>query len=249
MADVQRIEVDAEAADEARANRDAEKAEGKPKAEAAPATEKPEDVQPEKVEGEESKPEAEAKGDDESLEIKKTDTPAEVDFSAFAQEFSDTGNLSDESRAKVKEALPGVTDGLIDTYLNGLKAINDQATNDGFSLVGGQDQYAAMSQWAAKSLTDAELAEYNAAVTGNTTPDRRAMAVKGLFARFRAEGGAEPDLSHRGQGANVASGSLIRSRDEHMELIRDKRYRTSETFRNDVIARLARSIEAGVYQE
>ncbi|MGZ5389718.1 MAG: capsid assembly protein [Aeromicrobium sp.] len=214
---------------------------GKPETAAAPdnAPKAPD------ADGGENKPDAtEQKTDDKSAEDQAIEAAqaAGVDFDPYVQEFATTGDVKDESRMAIAEALAKVpafkgldTRDLVDKYVEGSKhtAVND--LNLITQAAGGDEQFAAMKAWASQpgNVPREQLEAYNRAVTSN---DRHAaiFAVESLKAKFEAANTVDPRRKLEGNGAptNVTQG--YSSTAEMTRDMADPRYATDEAYRNMV---------------
>ena len=108
----------------------------------------------------------------------------------------------------------GLPRDLVETYLQGVTPANAPATPDSSAgltdadvaelkgMVGGDEQFQQLSQWAMANLEPQELADYNAAVdSGNKAAAR--FALKQLQVRAAASSGQEPKL--------IGGGSAIKA--------------------------------------
>src|SRR5690606_21046883 len=110
--------------------------------------------------------------------------------------------------------------------------------------VGGADQYAAMIEWARTALTEDEVRAYDAAV--NSFDEATMLnAVRGLAARFRAEGGTAGSLVNTSRGRPAGAGDVYESKAQLVEAMRDPRYAKDAGYRAEVQAKLQRSLVAG----
>lgn len=197
---------------------------------------------------------AEAKPAEESKEETSADAApvddaaiANFDPAPFLGEFHSTGALSDESRATVKEALPGVTDEMISAYLHGIKAGQAEYEAKGFAVVGGQENYAAMADWTRSNVPRAERLAFNQMLDAGDATAK--LAIEGMFKRYSDAVGPtdrEPNLSTVGQRA--AGTAPIRSRADLRAKIRDPRYAKDPSFRAEVDRQLSASLKNPDYR-
>lgn len=169
---------------------------------------------------------------------------AGIDLTPYQQEFETTGDVSAENRAKIiegfKKALPDLDwDAAVNEFIEGKKALvaNDEAML--LDLVGGKEQYATMIQWASQSLSPDEVAAYNRQIKSK---DRHAMqfAVEGLRAKYEKANGRIPTRVSGAAGTPDAVGGY-RSTAEMMRDMRDPRYSTDPSFREEVAKKLRAS--------
>jgi hypothetical protein len=105
---------------------------------------------------------------------------------------------------------------VVDTYLQGVKpakavsessttSLTDTDVSELKALVGGDEQFQQLSQWAVSNLSAEDLADYNAAVdSGNKAVAR--FAIKQLQARATAQGQrqtGEPELIGGGKAVST----------------------------------------------
>lgn len=177
-------------------------------------------------------------------------TAAGLDYAALGEEIGQKGNLSDESMAKVKAALPGVPAEIISAYIEGEKAKAELATvqaerqvADGYAMAGGKDQYLAMAEWARNNLSSDEIDAYHASIDSGKASMK--FAIEGLKARFAAS--KEPSLANR-SAASAPGTPAIENMAQLRALIRDERYRTDPAFRANVERQLGQSKDSGRFQ-
>jgi len=149
-------------------------------------------------------------------------------------EFSEQGNLSDKSFDSLEKA--GLPRQFVEAYIQGQTALVELQTAEVKNTVGGEANYEAMAEWAVENISEEELATYNDLVESGSI-DQARMAVRGLFAQFKAAGGKAPQLV---QGAT--SGSSVKpfnSAAQVTEAMRDPRYKNDPAYRQTVEQRLA----------
>jgi hypothetical protein len=160
--------------------------------------------------------------------------PEPISFDKYAEHYSSNGNLADEHFAELEAK--GIPRNVVDTYLNGLKAQSQLTAQTVYSMVGGQEQYAAMTAWAKANLSAEEVNAYNNAVS-NGDDGQRKMAIAGLQARYN--GTREGDLlSGKGTTHSVAG---FASWGDVQTAMRDKRYGKDASYTAEVQSRLAAS--------
>ncbi len=156
-----------------------------------------------------------------------------LDFSVFEKEFCATGGICEESYARL-EAL-GAPRWLVDRHIEGRVAVAEAARREILELIGGEERFEAIQQWARESLPVAELAAYEKAVKGGK--EEAKLAVLGLATSYAKAVGDAPRLV--GGGAGRGEGGPFANADALAQAIRDPRYRTDPDYRAEVVARLA----------
>jgi hypothetical protein len=173
----------------------------------------------------EGKPDGKPEGDDSQL----------ADFSKYEQEFVSTGNLSEESIAEIvaKYKLPKQ---YVETYIAGLQALQAQELNRGYALVGGEQNYASMVEWAKVNLSPQEIQDYNNQVTSGK-PEAVKFAIEALYSRYKAAVGDTPNLISGNTGQPSSNG--FRSRAEIISAMSDPRYAKDPAYRKEVMDKIA----------
>lgn len=154
-------------------------------------------------------------------------------------EFGESQEVSEDTIKALTEA--GLPPEIVNTYLQGVQVISQQTVAEIHNFAGGEENYQAMSKWAAEQLTDSDLDAFNSALDN---PQLRETAVRGLYARYQAANPSEGSL--RGpQGQQTASGDVFQSKEEVLKAMRDPKYSSDATYRQEVTEKLARSQQQG----
>ena len=160
---------------------------------------------------------------------------AGLDFEALQQEFSDNGNLSDTTYADLQAR--GIPKEMVDTYIEGQKSLATEYQQELYGVVGGEDSYEQMSEWATDNLSDDEIDAFNdAIVSGNISQAR--LAIDGLASRYRQSGSAEPAL------VGGKASSSVEMYDSWAQVTKDMAspdYKKDPAYRDAVQKKLARS--------
>jgi hypothetical protein len=172
-----------------------------------------------------------------SLEIaEKAVANAGLDMNNLAEEYAKGGKLEDTSYEALEKA--GIPKDYVDQFIQGQKAISDQQSSLIKSLVGGDDAYTEMSNWAADNMNDAEKTAYNAAVNSKDIETAK-LAVVGLKAKYEAVNGSEPNLV---QGKATPMGvDGYQSWQQVTEAMKDPRYAKDPAYQNMVKNKLSKS--------
>lgn len=166
--------------------------------------------------------------------------PASADpkvVSDASAEFAEKGELSVDTYGKLEAA--GLDKGMVDSYIEGQKAIVGKLQDAAYSPFDGVDGYNEAANWAATTYTDDEVKALDVQLT-SMNPAIVAQGAKALQARFVAEADLEPNTI-RGNSNNPATGGVYGSSREMMKDMNSKVYRTSAAFRAEVAAKLGRS--------
>jgi hypothetical protein len=157
-----------------------------------------------------------------------------IDLKAMSDEYSSNGTLSDDSYAKLDKA--GFSKEYVDTYIAGKQALANQAKQEVFSTVGGEEAYSELMVWAKANLPEDEVLAYNSTIDSGNMGNIK-LAVTGLKAKFSETKG--PNLL--GGNAPDNNSGLFRSRAELIKAMSDPRYKTDEAYRKDVERKLDKS--------
>lgn len=162
---------------------------------------------------------------------------AGLDFDELSAKYWEKGSIEEADYAKLEKA--GIPRHMVDQFAEGQKAVVQLERQEAFNLVGGEDSYTEMVQWAANNLTDKEIATYDKAVNGNDKAARQ-MAIKGLSARFKGDSGYEPGRTVGGKGGRGGQ-DVYESVAELQSDMNDPRYSKDPAYIRKVEAKLARS--------
>ena len=175
------------------------------------------------------------------------DTPEQVtevlqtkgfDYAELQKEFVDTGEISADTRKKLSDV--GITDDLIDNYIDGQLAKAEQERNEIATCVGGRENFDNIVKWASENLTTEEI------ISINSVTDKGIIQIilKDLKARMEEKEGIIPSYTKGESGK--AQTEIYRSQAEMFEAISNPKYRKDEAYRLDVQKKITASREAGV---
>jgi hypothetical protein len=165
-----------------------------------------------------------------------TEPSSGFNFDPFAKEYSENGTLSEESIANLVSQ--GIPESVVRNYLDGLGAISDRQTQQIYGIVGGEQQYSSMMEWASENLDETEIEAFNSIMEQGNQASMQ-MAVRGLQARYSQTNGSPAKLV---QGETIGpSGGVFRSIAEVTAAMKDPRYHKDPAYRRDVENRLKNS--------
>lgn len=161
-------------------------------------------------------------------------------FQPFFDEFSEKGELTEESLGKLKEM--GVTKEMVDQFIAGAQASANEINDTVVAEVGTREDFDAMAAWA-KEATDPKVKEtvetFNKAMReGEATTAR--LAAQALNAAHRKATGKQPARRVSGE-AQSAAPQGFQSHAQMMEAIASEKYAKDPAFRADVEKRIAAS--------
>lgn len=165
---------------------------------------------------------------------------AGLDPEAIAEEFLSNGRVSDETYAKAEKI--GLDRKFVDNYVQGQAALIQRQQAELYSEVGGPDEFQRVAAWARANLSPREIQAIDQA-TQNQSIDLAKIALRGLYARYQAAVGRDPNLvSGEAPGGNNG----FRSQAEVTAAMRDPRYSRDPAYRADIEAKLRAT--GGVFQ-
>lgn len=158
------------------------------------------------------------------------------EFQAYSDEYFETGTLSEGTYKALQDK--GIPKAYVDQYIEGVKLLQEQKTNDVLSLVGGKEVYSEMIQWAEKNLSPEEIEEYNDAVnSGKET--RVKQAIKALHVDYtKTLAPTKPKLV-KGSGVTTVNAVGYTSKKEMLTDMQSVQYKSDPAFREKVSKKLA----------
>lgn len=162
---------------------------------------------------------------------------AGVDVGAISDAYARDGEISEANYAALDAA--GFGREVVDSYIDGQNAQAELYRSDLLSVVGGEDGFASVSEWAGQNLTESELAAFNEAVSSDNV-DTAKLALSGLQARFTAEKGRPPTQTIEGTKSESVSGAYDTWAQVTKDM-RDTRYDSDKAFRAEVERKLSLS--------
>ena len=163
-----------------------------------------------------------------------------LDIAKYEQEFMANGGLSEASYKELEKA--GIQKQFVDSYIKGNQAVLNQFLDEVYSIAGGKDEYANVTQWAQDNMGKEYIDAYNKAMFSGDTALIK-MTVAGLAAQYQAAEGKTPTLIRSGKTPSGASskGASYASAAEMVEAMRDKRYGNDPAYTRDVERKVANS--------
>ncbi len=174
---------------------------------------------------------------------------AQIDPYKISAEFhKNKGEIPEDMYQSLLDA--GLSKPAVDSYLTGrakemgygeesdaeIPEPEVQAIRD---MVGGDDSYFKMVDWAMENLPRQEILDFNAACDGNATAPQLKFMVQGLFTQYQNAMGKEPRLY---SGRQAASGpNPFKSGKEVEMAMRDPRYGKDVSYTQSVYDRLDKS--------
>lgn len=187
--------------------------------------------------GESEQPEAD---DKKAKEEKGEEKPSnrslsEADLVDYTNELAENGDLSEESRAKLIEQFD-VPDFVMDTYIEGVKAITERQNAAIDNAFGGEEAKEAMLAWAGQNLSETEQ---NTLDKQFASGDMNSVlfAIDALKTKYEAAEGKAPSTRLTGKG-EAASSASFQSWAEVSTAMDDPRYHDDPAYRASVIEKM-----------
>lgn len=173
---------------------------------------------------------------------------AGLDYAALEQEYATNGQLTQETYTKVKTALEkiGIPEAAISNYFQGVAASQQLFMNSVYQQTGGEENYQAMAAWARESLSPTELKAFSdMAETGDA--EKALFAVKMLYGQYQNATRQGGQLLQASSSSSSPTG-VFKSMDEYVAALADPRHKADPGYRDQVRAKLERSVEAGTFR-
>lgn len=159
------------------------------------------------------------------------------DYQDMIQGFID-GDLSDEDYAAIEKS--GLSKEQFDLMAEGYKAKQEANTQELYSYVGGEQEYAKLKDYGAENLSAEEVQMYNEAINSGN-PKLTKMAVLGLRAMYQEQNGSNPQKRIESDGSTQESFSPFESQKEVIRALNDRRYGRDPEYTKQVDERRSRS--------
>lgn len=175
----------------------------------------------------------------EAKEESQQEAPIGGNVSEVIKEASDSfyenGQLSEENFKALEDS--GIPREFVEAYVRGQEATLEAETAAITNTIGGQENYEAMSEWAANNLPESEVSSYNEIVESGSTEAAK-MAVRGMYARYVNENGGSAVNIKKGNTSGAAI-QPFNSNAQVVEAMNDRRYEMDPAYRAEVERRIS----------
>jgi len=181
----------------------------------------------------------------EGEELPQGETPQQnTAIQKATEDFYKTGEISDESYKQLEDA--GISKEIVDSYkanavaaqeLQQLKS--EMAATQVKESVGGEQNYQAMTAWAAKNLSSEEQSAYNDAVESGDM-GLIDLAVSGLYSKYSNSNSVPPSNQLKGMSAPSSTQGFNKPA-EMSQAMQDPRYGVDAAYTQKVRDRVAAS--------
>ena len=170
------------------------------------------------------------------IEAKEAVEKEGLDFDKYYNEYLENDTLSQESFKELSEK--GMSHEMVTSWIEGQNAISEQLATVAYDSVGGKDQYNTVLEWAGNNLTESEINAFNSALEHGTV-DQSLFAIKSLNAQYQVANGSSPNLLQGSTGGS--SVEAFTSLAQMSEAMKDPKYQTDSSFREEVTRKLEAS--------
>ena len=179
--------------------------------------------------------ELESRMGSQSQETEEAGGFTEEEQAAWSEEIAENGSLSDETIQELEER--GFSRQMVETYVQGQKAMVQQARTQLLDPIGGEENYGDMMKWAAENLSESEIDSYDEVMMRGDM-NAKAMMVQGLFSRYKQDNPSAPNLL---QGTTPRGNTTpgFASWAQVTEAMRDPRYNNDPAYRDEVTRKLS----------
>jgi hypothetical protein len=152
-------------------------------------------------------------------------------------EWAEKGELSEATYDSLAQS--GISKDMVDMYISGMQAQVGSEEAALKNLIGGDENYNRMSEWAVNNLSIEEQQEFDEVVTSGSSSAAK-LAIQGLYSRFSNESGSFAPLLG-GKTSDGSASETFRSTAQVKEAMSDPRYQSDPAYRNRVAERLRHS--------
>lgn len=154
-----------------------------------------------------------------------------VNFNNAVKEYEETGSLSEETVKALEDA--GYPAEVIESFIEGRKAIEAKFTRAVYDSVGGEKEYNKIISWASQNLQKKSIDSFNRAIDNNNI-DAITLMLEGMKAKMIAKmGTAKPSI----HGSAVPSRSTPKgftTKSEVIKAMSDPRYGRDSAYTRQV---------------
>lgn len=151
------------------------------------------------------------------------------------EEFTNTGDVSDETVAKFVKA--GIPEEYVRTYVEGVKAQMELMTTQLHTQLGGEERMTQIANWGAENLSEAEIETYNEMIESGEV-NKILTAYQSIEARMSQKTGNK-FIQPTSTGNDDAY--AFQSRAQMIQAMSDPRYAKDPAYRDEVTRKIARS--------
>ena len=158
-------------------------------------------------------------------------------FGELTQEFDNTGDVSEASKQKLVDQ--GIPREFIDSYVAGQQQLAEASVRQAYEMVGGEEEYQQMLNWATENLSDNEVTSFNNMVAAGEHEQK--MVIESVYNRYKSSNAGAPPLIQGDTGKDIPNSGAYQSRAQVVAAMKDPRYKTDSAYRQQVYTKLSNS--------
>lgn len=164
---------------------------------------------------------------EDNSEDNSDETPSNDELMSSAEEeYAENGELSAETYEQLQKAF-NVSKDMIDQFIDGQLAQAERAANQVYDMVGGEEAFNHMREWAGANLNKSQIAMFNEDVTSGNT-DRIERAVEMCNSAYRKAMGMPGNDFLNGDRAVSTAVTGYTSKAEMTADMKDPRYQAGD---------------------
>ena len=181
-------------------------------------------------------------GNQEEEEVESEENEEEFDDGGLydiLDTYYETGEITDEALEAIDQMSASDVFALMADREAGAQGreMSGEEISAVYEAVGGQEEYGALTSWAAENLNDGEIDTYDAMIESGDM-GQISFALQALYYRYTEAMGQDGNML-QGKPAEAQGG--FRSQAELVAAMNDSRYESDPAYRQDVINKLERS--------
>lgn len=154
-----------------------------------------------------------------------------VDFNAAVKEYERTGDLSEETIKALEDA--GYPVEVVESFIEGRKAIEAKFTNAVYDSVGGEKEYQKIITWASNNLQKKSIDSFNRAIDNNNI-DAIVLMLEGMKAKMVAKMGTAKKSIHGSAKPHQSQHKGFTSKADIIKAMSDPRYGRDAKYTQEV---------------
>lgn len=181
---------------------------------------------------------------------KEQEPPKEVEgklsteeFNGYYNEFVEKGSLSEDTYKDLEAK--GLSKEFVDNYIAGQNAISQQIISEVHSVVGGEEAYTDLINWAKDNLSDAQKTELNKRLTSGNVQSAKDTAEYVMYLRNKAEPQPPVRIGGQSHSGNVNGVKPFTDRGDYSKAVSNRLYGRDAKYTNMVDKRYLASRKAG----
>ena len=154
-----------------------------------------------------------------------------VDFNAAVKEYERTGDLSEGTIKALEDA--GYPVEVVESFIEGRKAIEAKFTNAIYDSVGGENEYQKIITWASNNLQKKSIDSFNRAIDNNNI-DAIVLMLEGMKAKMVAKMGTAKKSIHGSAKPHQSQPKGFTSKADIIKAMSDPRYGRDAKYTQEV---------------